>query len=372
MLDPTILSEVILLLKRKKLRYQIINHLKSEEVEESKIDAYILAAETAIKKEKLAQHPARNKMFFILFIIIAASIAGYILFQSAPQGETAYLMTAVIAAVFIGICSILAAYFFKSWEPQIIEAKLEGNYADPYLSYKIGIGAAVTIGCIFIFHLAYQHGLTNSIVEHGVESDALIVYGVTHTTADKQQGKLSLLYTDDTGEKYSTEQLVNIQSFNSLLIGDSVPIIYSAKNPNLVHILLDDDIIQLHKHTEQRPLNIKDLLRFHDMTKEEVHMNLIKINYGWEYDGYTATWINRLRGEHLSISRSFVTYGTTYSIIDNLAVELGEIDFKEVTKPEKSTRKLATRVFEKSPFTVKLETYNYSETPSYSVIISTK
>lgn len=167
---------------------------------------------------------------------------------------------------------------------------------------------------------------------------------------------LTVAFKTQKGDSVIVTKDVPTYKFKDFYKGQEIHLIYSKDNPRNIDLLADDNSIRNFKHTEQRALEMADLLRLATVNPQQLSAELNRISYGWTFDSTKNVYVNeRFNNEVSANNRQLIFAGPQDDRVifpDSLKAK----GFKQIGKDDPDDLFLnGPRAFENAQFRVNLK-----------------
>ena len=265
---------------------------------------------------------------FVLFYFLIPNP----LFNAAP------FFFSFLGAILFTVLLIQTVGDFRSWQEFNTPGKANEDWRHRLAPMMVFPGIIM----IFVFYMNFAGKESKELLADGIQVTGTIINGRSYENRRGGTYAVEVSFTTKEGKKYYVKESVGRQEFDRLRKGQEVPMIYSAKNPEMIELLLSSSSIKQFTNVEDRPLNVPDLITILDLPEDSVQAYLSKISLGWQYDQDNQLWRNDVKNAALSIYFGFVIKSVQPANLtprkNNQLLELG---FQKQT-PKDSTIKYDT------------------------------
>ncbi len=318
-----IVKEVAALLGSQKYLFQVDMYLKKEQVEEADYDA--------IKKEARAIYEAQSrKQRRILWSAIAVFI--FVLFYFLIPNSISNLapmIIALIGAVIFSVFLVQAIGDFESIE------HFNGKTNKPLNATQKAMPVVLIVSVLamgVVFYLNFRNSEKEELKAHGEIVKGTITDGSVTKIRRSKNHEVTVKFEAKNGKVYVVTESVSEAEFRQIYKGMQVDVLYSTKDPFIVELLLGDNTKKEFTQSEERELNVQDLIEMLSLESDEaLGVALNKISYGWEYNKEEAFWMNESRKIALSFqpSKEIKWIGSGLHMYPVFIKELKKMNFKK-------------------------------------------
>jgi hypothetical protein len=184
----------------------------------------------------------------------------------------------------------------------------------------ICLGVFVMVVSGFLYYASYDARRTSALgINERAETKGIVVGRERMETFYLSSFQITVIYNatimfkTSTGESVKIKKRIEARDYDIYRMGTVVDLLYSKRDPYIVELLNNDDSIRKYLGVQNRPVNLKDLLKLVDMSNVQAGSFLNSINYKWTYNETDKRWENARRNISISIEEGVcVVYMTWF------------------------------------------------------------
>ncbi|PSL19907.1 DUF3592 domain-containing protein [Chitinophaga ginsengisoli] len=204
-----------------------------------------------------------------------------------------YIHMPVFVAIIGGIlCFIFMAQTFADFT-DMDEITQWDRYPKQWYHNMTFVCIPAAIVLIIVFAMHYGKLENEELRQFGQIVPATIVDGYYKKSSKSSTYKLTISYYTKDGKQVRTQKEVGSDQYDLASKGQHVEVVYSSKHPNLVKILLGDEMVEELTGMKSRQLTVKDMSQILAMPGDSILPALNKISYRWiTADDDSTTYVN--------------------------------------------------------------------------------
>lgn len=283
-LDPEITKEgainiIVRFLKEEKPEEEIKSYLTSLGISERDLGMLIAEAKDSLKndtKRRIIWCTLTVFIFILFYFLIPNTI-----YNTAP------FIISIIGGILFTVCLAQAIGNFRNWED--FNSKNKEDWRSRYIPFVVIPGFAM----IFVFVMNFSSNEKTELKKHGQLTTGIIVDGSAIKTRRAEIYDLTVRYQTKEGRVCIVKETVGKNEFTKVHKGEEVELIYSTKDPTMIQLLINEQSIQSYTGSDERQLNITDLINLLNTNSNQIKSSLNKITYGWRYNTNDSIWENQ-------------------------------------------------------------------------------
>ncbi len=254
------------------------------------------------------------------------------------------LLISFMASLITIACIVQLITKFKNWKEFILMKDFMNDWR-----YKVVVVSIVFLIILpFFFIYRIDHLDDNYVLKNGQKTTGIISDGTIKLKGGGDYHlEVKFLTDDKTPITIEKDIMSNEDDF---YIGQELDLYYLKSNPNKVLLITNNKIKDLF-NIEERDVNINDLLKLFNMTKDSIDFNLNRISYKWMHVN-DSVWINKRKNLFITVvpqKRLKYIYLDTKLSAYSIPYDLKEKGFESITDSTNHT------AFIKDGMTIQLE-----------------
>lgn len=186
---------------------------------------------------------------------------------------------------------------------------------------------------IVIFSMHYTTLEEKELKKYGVIVPATIVDGYSRSSSKSSTYKLTISYYDKKGKYVRTEKEVSSSQYGDASKGQHVEVIYSTIHPQLVRVLLGDDMVKEFTGITSRRITLDDMTKMLSLPEDSILPALNKISYRWTYaSGDSSSYVNNHKNDYFHVEpRESVSYLALGQNVFSIREDIDKAGFEQDT-----------------------------------------
>lgn len=350
--EKQLISEVVQMLRDRYDELDITLYLREKGLEPEHISPIIEEAKNERLAEKMTYLPQRNKRIFwvLVAITVVVLIIDFFVLPSASLIGYSTMLSILGSGVFV-FCCYLVLLHYKTWTPEFLKHRDTPKYNFSFLPFFL-IPAMIVY---FIMSSIFDSKAKNDLTANMERTTGTIMDGHSYSSRKFDFTEVTVQFKTKTGQLLSINKDISKYNFKEFYKGQTVDVLYSRSNPQIIEILTENMSAQDVTHSEERDITIKDLLSFLDTRTEELPAKLDKITFGWSQSTTPNTWINNRKNLFLESAGNSLVFHTTGSKGLIFPRQLTEAGFERQGEAPKIPYSQAPQSFENDKFSVVLK-----------------
>jgi hypothetical protein len=308
--------------------YEIKKYLQTKKIEDSEIQEIIEKAKEIYKKEK------SKSMKIIWWLLTIFSFTLFFFLLPLSFYNVSPLIISFIGGGIVIIFLVQSLMNFTSFEELNEKNREKQDWRHKYVAYFV----IPLLALSFIFYYNFSSKEKSELNESGNKVKATIINGSSLTNRKGGAYNVTIRFKTKKGKVYEVEENVTKEEFLTLHKGKEIDIIYSVKNPRMIEFLTTNDNLREYTKSEERELNIKDILDILSSSHSEQKTKLDKISYGWSFKKSDSIWVNKRINSLMKVnpkkSIRYIGFGQSFF---NFLKELPKSGFKKIEYGDSQT-----------------------------------
>lgn len=320
-------KEVILglinILKKGDYQFRLKKYLTDQNIPEAQHDELIAEAREIYnrertKKRKIIWGISAIFTFVLFYFILPVSIT-----NKAP-----FVLSIVGAAAFTFFLAQFIADF-KSWGEFNTKDVTKQNWRHKVTPFCVIPGLVMA----FILFMHFYSNEKNELKKYGERTTGVIIDGTSIKNRRGAICNVTVKFTTLEGRVMIITESVGKDDFEKIYKGQTVDLVYSKKDPSIIEIVLNDVTAKSLFETEERKLNVDDLMQLLTCNNTEADSILSKLSFGWKYKQESGMWINEKQEIAVQINQNIsIAYILVSSFMEssNITDQLLNFGFKKI------------------------------------------
>lgn len=308
--EKALTSEVVDMLRNGYDELNVTLFLRDQGLEP---DAAKLILEKALEErlqEKLTYLPQRNKRIFWGIVAITVLMMWLVFFVWPSADRIGYsTMLSIVGAALLMCCLNFLVLYYKSWTPEFLKHRDSPRTNFTLLPLFLVPGVIV----YFIMSSIFDSKAKQELAANMERTKGVIVDGHSYASRRFDFTAITVQFETKAGKSFTVEKDISKYNFKEFYKGQTVDVLYSRTNPNIIEILTEGMDARDVTKSEERDITVKDLLALIGAEPRSVAARLDKITFGWQYDSTQQSWSNERKKLFLQLDRSSLTFRTLAS-----------------------------------------------------------
>ncbi len=207
-------------------------------------------------------------------------------------------------AVLFTVFFVLAIVAFLNWRVHATKDETKGTFP-VLLGILIGF---ILIAMSMVFWMHFGSKESAELKLHGQKVTGVIIDGSSIESRHGGSYTVTVSFNTIDGRAMTVEESVGESDFKKLQTGQEVELLYSTKDPNMIELLINPEIVKDYTGGEEREITARDLLEILKTDSSSVSGLLKTINSGWNYQSEDSLWMNTRVQAAINLKTGSVRY----------------------------------------------------------------